>query len=73
MTRSRLKEIQQMKRQSGQTTDSIGIWNTYKRLQYLFGSQADLMVNSTQNKGTTIVMKIPKKKELGDVEDINRR
>ena len=72
MTKSRLKEIQQMKRQSGQTTDSIGIWNTYKRLQYLFGSQADLMVNSTQNKGTTIVMKIPKKKELGDVEDINR-
>lgn len=72
MTRSRLKEIQQMKKKNGQTTDSIGIWNTYKRLQHLFGSHADLMIKSTQNKGTTIVMKIPKNKEPGDVEDFDR-
>jgi ligand-binding sensor protein len=72
MTKSRLKEIQQMKKKKGQTIESIGIWNTYKRLQHLFGPDADLMVKSMQDKGTTIVLKIPKNKELSDVEDFDR-
>lgn len=72
MTKNRLKEIQKMKKAKGQTSESIGIWNTYKRLQHLFGEEADLMVRSAENKGTTIVMKIPKNKELADVENTSR-
>jgi len=72
MTKQRLKEIQKMKKAKGQTSESIGIWNTYKRLQHLFGEDADLMVRSAENKGTTIVMKIPKNKELADVENTSR-
>lgn len=72
MTKNRLKEIQQMKQSKGQSSESIGIWNTYKRLQHLFGEEADLMVKSAENKGTTIIMKIPKNRELSDVEDTDR-
>ena len=37
----------------------VGIWTVHKRLQILYGEEYGIMVESREEEGTTIIVKLP--------------
>ena len=42
--------------------EHIGLYNSYKRLKYLYGNEAQIRVESEESEGTTFIITIPEER-----------
>lgn len=59
MTEERLGKIQNALHDENASYNSIGIVNVSKRLKLIFGSNAEIIINSMLGVGTSVILKIP--------------
>lgn len=65
--KDRLREINRLLHSSGKTvSEHIGLFNTNKRLQLIYGTGYSLYIRSKENKGTCLTLILPNSTELKD-------
>ncbi|WP_213645765.1 sensor histidine kinase [Paenibacillus lautus] len=59
MSKERLQEVNQILQSQTNTTQHIGLYNVHRRLVLLYGEASGIHIDSTQGKGTCVVLTIP--------------
>ncbi len=70
------ERLQEIRRNLKETTDpasesGYGLYNVYRRLQLNYGSEAQLMIHSQYQEGTTINVTVPKREEPNHVQSVH--
>lgn len=59
MSKERLQEVNQILQSQTNSTQHIGLYNVHRRLVLLYGEASGIHIDSTQGKGTCVVLTIP--------------